>query len=123
MTDDDEVVFFVEPSNRNGDPVVLTVSPSHNGENRSSPWNDHNVGGWCHDVIINQVEEVANKAKGKLILFNPDLELFGTLGIRERDRRHNFVDSFQPAFTFICLVRNLPFNPANLDGFLTKCKG
>jgi len=26
VTDDDEVVFCVEPSNRNGDPVVLTVS-------------------------------------------------------------------------------------------------
>jgi len=50
------------------------------------------------------VEEIANKAKGKVVVFNPDLDLQGTLGIRERDRRRAFVESFKAAYTFICLV-------------------
>ena len=44
-----------------------------------------------------------------MVLFNPDLELKGaTLGIRERDRRQGFLDSFKSAFAYLVLVSQCP---------------
>lgn len=40
-----------------------------------------------------------------MVLFNPDLEYKGATGIRERDRRQGFLDSFKPAYIFRSLVR------------------
>lgn len=56
-------------------------------------------------MVVLQVEEVVSKyANVPVVLFNPDLELKGTIGIRERDRRQGFLDSFKSAYIFLCLV-------------------
>ena len=75
ISDDDEIIFLVEPSNRVGDAAVLDV------------------------------EKIVESNPGKtIILFNPDLEAKGEVGIRERDRRQAFMDSFKPAYIYLCLV-------------------
>lgn len=72
---DDTVVFVVEPVNRSGNPVILTVE-----------------------------ELVAAHPDKTFILFNPDLEMKGSpTGIRERDRRQGFLDGFKSAYTYLCL--------------------
>lgn len=75
ITQDDEIIFMIEPSNRVGDAVVL------------------------------EIEKIAEEHPNKtIILFNPDLESKGAVGIRERDRRQAFMDSFKPAYIYLCLV-------------------
>lgn len=53
-----------------------------------------------------QVEELVNAHPDKtFVLFNPDLEMKGSpTGIRERDRRQGFLDSFKSAYIYLCLV-------------------
>jgi len=62
---------------------------------------------WHATQQTKQVEELVMKHPGKtFILFNPDLEMRGSpTGIRERDRRQRFLDSFKSAYIYLCLVR------------------
>lgn len=76
LSDSDEVVFVVEPTNRPGSPVIVAL------------------------------EALLDACPGKtFVLFNPNLEPGGAgLGIRERDRRQSFLDSFRSAYIYLCLA-------------------
>ncbi|KAM3574174.1 hypothetical protein VYU27_003893 [Nannochloropsis oceanica] len=72
----DEIIFLIEPTNRPGSPVI--------------------------SAIQSLLDTNPDKT---FILFNPNLEPSGAgLGIRERDRRQQFLDSFKSAYIYLCLA-------------------
>lgn len=72
----DEIIFLIEPTNRPGSPVI--------------------------SAIQSLLDTHPDKT---FILFNPNLEPSGAgLGIRERDRRQQFLDSFKSAYIYLCLA-------------------
>ncbi|CAM9359462.1 unnamed protein product [Chrysoparadoxa australica] len=74
---DDDCVVFIAPRNSVGDPVVLQVE---------------------------EIVDCLSETGATFILVNPDLGEKVALGIIERDRRQNFLNSFEAAYFFRNIV-------------------